>query len=158
MNPGVNIPCLWMVIENCCRRLGFREPVSPEATFRVKWSILVSWKFKNPSERFEWSIDRVTAGKPVMWLLVGAIRVVVNKVVKIRHPTYLFNQFYHSRETSCGGGRTTEQGSKLSAPFYPPNHDTLRKTDHNTGMYVPYSLRQVCGFFYVQQDYKHWRV
>ena len=25
------------------------------------------------------------------------------------------------------------------APFYPPNHDTQQKTDHNTGNYVPYS-------------------
>ena len=23
--------------------------------------------------------------------------------------------------------------------FYPPNHDTQQKTDHNTGNYVPYS-------------------
>ena len=30
------------------------------------------------------------------------------------------------------------------------------KTDHNNGNYMPYSLRQVCGFFYVPQDYKHW--
>ena len=37
--------------------------------------------------------------------------------------------------------------------FYPPNHDTPQKTDHNTGNYMPYSLRQVCGFFYVPQDY-----
>ena len=33
-----------------------------------------------------------------------------------------------------------------------------QKTDHNTGNYMPYSLRQVCGFFYVPQDYEHWRV
>jgi len=26
------------------------------------------------------------------------------------------------------------------------------KPDHNTGNYMPYSLRQVCGFFYVPQD------
>ena len=26
---------------------------------------------------------------------------------------YLFNHFHHNRETSCGGGRTTERGSKL---------------------------------------------
>ena len=25
------------------------------------------------------------------------------------------------------------------ALFYPPNHDTQQKTDHNTGNYVPYS-------------------
>ena len=29
------------------------------------------------------------------------------------------------------------------------------KIDHNTGNYMPYSLRQVCGFFYVTQDYEH---
>ena len=68
---------------------------------------------------------------------------------------YLFNHFHHNRETGCGGGRTTEQGSKLSAPFYPPNHDIAQKTDHNTGNYLPYSLRQVRGFFYVPQDYEH---
>ena len=67
--------------------------------------------------------------------------------------TYLFNHFNHSRETGCGRGRTTD--SKLSAPFYPPNHDIPQKTDRNTGNYMPYSLRQVCGFFYVPQDYKH---
>ena len=67
----------------------------------------------------------------------------------------LFNHFHHNRETGCGGGRTTERGSKLSAPFYPPNHDIAQKTDHNTGNYMPYSLRQVCGFFYVPQDYEH---
>ena len=71
---------------------------------------------------------------------------------------YLFNHFHHSGETGCGGGRTTEQGSKLSAPFYPPNHELSQTTDHNTGNYMPYSLRQVWGFFYVPEDYKHWRV
>ena len=39
--------------------------------------------------------------------------------------------------------------------FYPPNRDTPQKTDHNTGNYMPYSLRQVCGLFYVPQDYEH---
>ena len=68
---------------------------------------------------------------------------------------YLFSHFHHSREAGCGGGRTTERGSKLSAPIYPPNHDIPLKTDHNTGNYTPYSLRQVCGFFYVPQDYEH---
>ena len=48
-----------------------------------------------------------------------------------------------------------ELGSKLSTPFYPPNHDIPQKTDQNTGNYMPYSLRQVCGLFYVPQDYKH---
>jgi len=37
-----------------------------EAIFRV----LVSRKFKNPSERFDWSINRVAVGKCVMWLTV----------------------------------------------------------------------------------------
>ena len=36
-------------------------------------------------------------------------------------------------------------------PLYIP-----QKTDHNTGNYMPYSLRRVCGFFYVPQDYEHW--
>ena len=31
---------------------------------------LVSWKIKNPSERFDWSIDRVAVGTRVMWLAV----------------------------------------------------------------------------------------
>ena len=39
----------------------------------------------------------------------------------------LFNHFNHSRETGCGRGRTTEQGSKLSAPLYPPNLDIPQK-------------------------------
>ena len=42
---------------------------------------------------------------------------------------YLFSHFHHSRETDCGGGRTTEQGSKLSAPFYPPMIDNRRQTE-----------------------------
>ena len=32
--------------------------------------VLVSWKFKNPGERFDRSIDRVAVGKQVMWLAV----------------------------------------------------------------------------------------
>ena len=32
--------------------------------------MLVSWKFKNPGERFDWSVDRVAVGKCVMWLAV----------------------------------------------------------------------------------------
>ena len=40
----------------------------------------------------------------------------------------LFSHFYHSRETCCGGDRTTEQGPKLSAPFYPPMTDNRRQT------------------------------
>ena len=37
-----------------------------------------------------------------------------------------------------------------------PSHDRQQKTHHITGNYKPYSLRQVCGFFYVPQDCKHW--
>ena len=32
--------------------------------------VLVSWKFKNPGERFDWSTDRVVVGNYVMWLAV----------------------------------------------------------------------------------------
>ena len=32
--------------------------------------VLVSWKFRSPGEQFDWSIDRVTIGKYVMWLAV----------------------------------------------------------------------------------------
>ena len=32
--------------------------------------VLVSWKFKNPGEQFDWSVDRVAIGKCVMWLAV----------------------------------------------------------------------------------------
>ena len=44
----------------------------------------------------------------------------------------LFNHFHHNRETSCGGGRTTERGSKLSAPFLPsqPWYTTEDRTQH----------------------------
>ena len=35
-----------------------------------KLIVLVSWKIKNPGERFDWSIDRVAIGKCVMWLAV----------------------------------------------------------------------------------------
>ena len=63
---------------------------------------------------------------------------------------YLFNHFHHNRETGRGGGRTTERGPNYSAAFYPPNHDIAQMTDHNTGNYMPYPLRQVCGFFYAR--------
>ena len=33
-------------------------------------------------------------------------------------PSTLFNHFHHNRETGCSGDRTTEWGSKLSAPFF----------------------------------------
>ena len=32
--------------------------------------VLVSQKFKNPGERFDWSVDRLAVGKCVMWLAV----------------------------------------------------------------------------------------
>ena len=32
--------------------------------------VLVSWKFKNPGERFDWSVDRAAVGNCVMWLAV----------------------------------------------------------------------------------------
>ena len=32
--------------------------------------VLVSWKFENPGERFDWSIDRVAVDKGVIWLAV----------------------------------------------------------------------------------------
>ena len=32
--------------------------------------VLVSWKFKNPGERFDWSIHTVAVGKCMMWLAV----------------------------------------------------------------------------------------
>ena len=32
--------------------------------------VIFSWNFKNPGERFDWSIDRVAAGKRVKWLAV----------------------------------------------------------------------------------------
>ena len=32
--------------------------------------VLVSWKFKNPGERFDWSINRVAVDKRVIWLAV----------------------------------------------------------------------------------------
>ena len=32
--------------------------------------VLVSWKFKNPGERFDWSVDRVAIVKCVIWLAV----------------------------------------------------------------------------------------
>ena len=82
-------------------------------------------------------------------------RLYILRVCKVSD-IYLFNHFHHNR--GCGGGCTTEWGSKLSAPFYPPNHDIPQKTDHNTGNYMPYSLQQVWGFFDVPQEYEHWRV
>ena len=37
-------------------------------------------------------------------------------------------------------GRAPQQLAPITvAPFYPPNHDTQQKTNHNTGNYVPYS-------------------
>ena len=49
--------------------------------------VLVSWKFKNPGERFDWSVDRVAVGKCVMWLAVKTcanrwdVKWIINKVL-----------------------------------------------------------------------------
>ena len=57
--------------------LAFCVPtICAEAIFRVKWSLLVSWKFENLWQRFDWSVDRVTVGKPVMWLAVKTCPVI----------------------------------------------------------------------------------
>ena len=36
--------------------------------FQSQVIVLVSWRFKNPGELFDWSMDRVAVGKRVMWL------------------------------------------------------------------------------------------
>ena len=54
--------------------------------------VLFSWKFKNPGERFDWSVYRVAVGKYVMWLAVktcaeigyanrGIVKWIINKVL-----------------------------------------------------------------------------
>ena len=47
--------------------------------------LLVSWKFKNPAEQFDWSVDRVAFGKCVMWLAVKTcaenVKWIINKVL-----------------------------------------------------------------------------
>ena len=56
--------------------------------------VLVSWKFKNPGERFDWSVDRVAVGKCVVWLAVKTcaeigyanrwdVKWVINKVLLV---------------------------------------------------------------------------
>ena len=46
-----------------------------ESHLQSRVVVLVSWKFKNPGERFDWSVDRVAVGKCVMWLAVKTRRV-----------------------------------------------------------------------------------
>ena len=50
------------------------------------------------------------------------------------------------------GART---GLELLCEVLHPTLSRPERPDHNTGNYMPYSLRQVCGFFYVPQDYEH---
>ena len=38
--------------------------------------VLVSWKFTNPGGWFDWSIDSIAVGKPMMWLAVKTCAVV----------------------------------------------------------------------------------
>ena len=38
---------------------------------------LVSWKFRNSGDRFDWSIDRVAYGKCVMWSAEGDLSMLV---------------------------------------------------------------------------------
>ena len=44
---------------------------------------------------------------------------------------------------------TNNEGVSDDAPI----HECESEIDHNTGHYVPYSLRKVCGFFNVPQIY-----
>ena len=48
--------------------------------------VLVSWKFKNPGEQFDWSVDRVAVGQCVMWLAVKTYVEIgyANKLTAIR--------------------------------------------------------------------------
>ena len=52
----------------------------------------------------------------------------IHDIIYFIYLVILFSHFHHSRETGCGGDRTTEKGSKLSAPFYPPMIDNRRQT------------------------------
>ena len=47
-------------------------------------TVLVSWKFKSPGERFDWSIDRVAVGTRVTWLIPGASFSKVPKTFRAR--------------------------------------------------------------------------
>ena len=64
----------WSPEKDGCWRLTFRLTVrKPSSESSDRFSQL---KFKNPGERFDWSIDRVAFGKPVMWLAVKTCAVV----------------------------------------------------------------------------------
>ena len=63
--------------------------------------------------------------------------------------------FTTTEKQAVVGVAQQSEAPNYSAPLYPPNHDIAQKTDHNTGNYMPYPLRQVCGFFYVPQDYDY---
>ena len=65
--------------EKDCLRLTFRQPVRKPSS---ESSHSLSLEFKNPGERFDWSINRVAVGKRVMWLLGGVdVRVRVMQIL-----------------------------------------------------------------------------
>ena len=58
--------------------------------------------------------------------------------------------FTTTEKQAVVGVAQQSEAPNYSASFYPPNHDIAQMTDHNTGNYMPYPLRQVCGFFYAR--------
>ena len=50
---------------------------------------------------------------------------------------------------TCPEGRSTNRTQVLCEVLHPTLSRKTREIDHNTGNYVPYSFRWVCGFFNV---------
>ena len=57
--------------------------------------------------------------------------------------------FVSSTEQTCPVGRSTNRTQVLCEVLHPTLSRKTRGIDHNTGNYVPYSFRWVCGFFNV---------
>ena len=75
-------------------------------------------------------------------------------------PTKQCFMFYETSGLSLLQGKPAQRegartGLEVLCEVLHPTLSRPERPDHNTGNYMPYSLRQVCGFFYVPQDYEH---
>ena len=70
---------------------------------------------------------------------------------QIRHADLVLRYiwFVSSTGQTCPEGRSTNRTQVLCEVLHPTLSRKTREIDHNTGNYVPYSFRWVCGFFNV---------
>ena len=61
--------------------------------------------------------------------------------------------FVSSTGQTCPEGRSTNRTQVLCEVLHPTLSRNTREIDHNTGNYVPYSFRWVCGFFNVPANH-----